>query len=754
MKRTREQRKRKPSYKTDDFYVYGDAEVVAGEDDPELAAAMASPVQPPVEPLSPPDGRDGGDYPPPPPPPATVPRATGRRRFNRTTSDDEVEFAEEEDEIFRPKPRRPPRVASAAAAAATMKPDPFDMDGGFGEDEEGEEDVMMEEDIEEEEEEEEEEDREMSYEEIRRMKIQRNRELLRNLKMADVMQVVPRRGRGRGSAMARPNRRRSLDPNLLRRSLRVKGLEPNGRKPEEAALLGITDALLLAEKGPKSPVVHAPIPKLLNVADALRPPMRGMKAVTADQILGKLRQSASNPDPQSAPAEAGELTPARRGKASKKQADAAAKKAYEECRESWLAVKLVAERKMTTDRIFSLGLIDRSDTDVVAAGSVHGDIGIWHVSGRTSAAYTAHGGHRPISGLQWTNSGRTLFSAGYDGALRKLDVTTGTSDTILSAPSMPDGRKAGAKFGLCGLALETNGHVALCGSLNGSLITIDDRIAENPVAAVNVHGAKICTVQLHPADENVAVTSSHDGTAAVWDLRTLLGRARHQHTVTEMFAEDRGTRAEDRRGCVASYGHRRPVTSAFVSPFPDHALLTNCHDGLIRWWSNCLSSTPATDPNRTWRHDNRTGRFVTNFQALWDPHHEGLALIGSLNKRIRVFGFWPGIGTLFDLSFHDRRIVAPPAVNSFHQYHEFTTASASNFGQVQLWGRWDVTDQDLEDQAEEEEKGDEETEEEKPAVVAAAEAVTVTAPSSEVAPKPEEKDLQEPATKKQEMDPR
>lgn len=92
-----------------------------------------------------------------------------------------------------------------------------------------------------------------------------------------------------------------------------------------------------------------------------------------------------------------------------------------------------AVAKVTPDRIYSVECHPSTDALVVCAGDKQGYIGIWNVdkfheiSG--NGDNIANGGvhlfkvhNRPISNLQWTNNGSSLFSFSYDSSVRMFDI--------------------------------------------------------------------------------------------------------------------------------------------------------------------------------------------------------------------------------------------------------------------------------------------------------------------------------------------
>lgn len=115
-----------------------------------------------------------------------------------------------------------------------------------------------------------------------------------------------------------------------------------------------------------------------------------------------------------------------------------------------------------------------------------------------------------------------------------------------------------------------------------------------------MHERKISHVDVHPQRDWSIVTASNDCTVKLWDARKL------------------GKPSD----ALATFKHGRAATSAIFSPIDGNRLLTTSYDDLVRVIELPVGGKlpEQTDKLVTkLRHDNQTGRWLTNFRATWDP---------------------------------------------------------------------------------------------------------------------------------------
>lgn len=91
---------------------------------------------------------------------------------------------------------------------------------------------------------------------------------------------------------------------------------------------------------------------------------------------------------------------------------------------------------------------------------------------------------------------------------------------------------------------------------------------------------------------------------------------------------------------VVTQRSTKSINSAFFSPSGKNLLTTTMSDTLDIISNSHLESGIISKPTHRIRHDNRTGRWLTTFQAEWHPSaNEDLFVVGSMSRprRLEVF---------------------------------------------------------------------------------------------------------------------
>ena len=373
---------------------------------------------------------------------------------------------------------------------------------------------------------------------------------------------------------------------------------------------------------------------------------------------------------------------------------------------SQLAVDPSTAYQAHATRILTLSVLDRADVDVVASGSISGDVSIAHVALNSSSSYEneeedagvpvykarPHQEGKAVSAVAFSPSGTSLYSAGYDGALMRLDIETGKYAPLLSARP---------KVSLSAMALRRDDpHVAYCGTAAGGVVVVDERMAQDsPVAALGCHGTRIMSLETHPVDPAVLVSGSYDGTAALWDLRVLLARVRNTRRAPDI-ASIAGRSPTEVRGCIAAYACEgsTPLVAATVSPFSEMAespLMVATTKGTVALWTGVkavLSSTSLArnrrdEPDFTLNNPNGSPSGPVYFHPVWSPHHDGLAAVGCVNRTVSLFGFLPRyMPSPFKVQLKSKGLINDiPVVNVFHPRRDWSLFSGTADGYVYHW---------------------------------------------------------------------
>lgn len=123
---------------------------------------------------------------------------------------------------------------------------------------------------------------------------------------------------------------------------------------------------------------------------------------------------------------------------------------------------------------------------------------------------------------------------------------------------------------------------------------------------------------LHPNGYSM-ISGGLDCTVKLWDLRRL---------------------AKNQDSPVAEYFGGKSINSAFFSPKGQYVVATTMSDKLdiLKDFHLEKRSNKPTKPWKSIRHDNRTGRWLTTFNARWHPSLD-IFCVGSMAhpRRIEIF---------------------------------------------------------------------------------------------------------------------
>ncbi len=280
--------------------------------------------------------------------------------------------------------------------------------------------------------------------------------------------------------------------------------------------------------------------------------------------------------------------------------------------------------KLVPARIYSAVMLPRTDAWAVAVGDKIGHVGIAVTTSGLEGMPPVHvlstRVHRDttsgLATIDQSSTTRRLLSVSYDGSARVLDLEKEMVQTVLV-----DDRERILKTVV---PSSLNEHVfwttASHRSLGGFLIRNDLRqdqksfdifpVAENRVYSVDLQ--QNCRMSAGTGDGSlVAVTTARDG-VLVFDVRRMETGASRRAAPKAVF----------------TLPHDRAVTAANWSPSGTR-LLTTCYDDFLRIWHYDGNNFPL---EYRFAHNNHTGRWVTPFDARWDPitDHK-LFACGSMN---------------------------------------------------------------------------------------------------------------------------
>lgn len=339
--------------------------------------------------------------------------------------------------------------------------------------------------------------------------------------------------------------------------------------------------------------------------------------------------------------------------------------------------------KVMKERIYSLAIHPDPTKILVAAGGKFGELSFLdatlasHPDGLNDRelpepkqfhpgvySFRPHTGS--ISNLRYNPANPVqLISTSYDNIVRCLDITTGTFDELYNF-----GEDTGDV--ITGFDLDFTGNLLYMSDTEGIFRWTDRRVPSKVVQEIRLHEKKIGCVSVCREGKYLA-TASNDGTVGLWDLRKL------KHRSDEAAAE-----------ALHTMTFRRSVTSVYFNPHDSNKLLSTCYDDHVRVHYNLIQGSADKHSHSEISHNNQTGRWITNFKAVWDPKSTNYAVVGNMNRGIDIIN--AGIKNENESKVEIVRnitsdyLTAQPAVNAFHPNLD-VVASGNASGKISLWSR-------------------------------------------------------------------
>ena len=268
-----------------------------------------------------------------------------------------------------------------------------------------------------------------------------------------------------------------------------------------------------------------------------------------------------------------------------------------------------------------------------------------------------------ISNLRYNPANSSqLISTSYDNIVRCLDINTGTFEELYNF-----GEDTGDV--VTGFDLDQSGNLFYLSDTDGMFRWTDRRMPEKDgiIKEIRLHEKKIGCVSVC-RDGKYLATASNDGTVGLWDLRNIqsfetLSDAKPVHTLT----------------------FRRSVTSVYFNPLDSNKLLSTCYDDHVRVHYNLNNAHASSHAEIA--HNNQTGRWITNFKAVWDPKSADYAVVGNMNRGIDIIQTGgPDRPTEIVRNVTSDYLTAQPAVNAFHPNLDII-ASGNASGKIAIWSR-------------------------------------------------------------------
>ncbi|XP_057344750.1 WD repeat-containing protein 76 isoform X1 [Manis pentadactyla] len=312
--------------------------------------------------------------------------------------------------------------------------------------------------------------------------------------------------------------------------------------------------------------------------------------------------------------------------------------------------------KVTKGSIISMALHPSEIRTLVAAGAKTGQVGLWDLTHqrKEDGVYVFHPHSQPVSCLYFSPANPAhILSLSYDGTLRCGDFSRSVFEEVYR-----DERSSFSSFDF----LAGDASTLIVGHWDGRMSLVDRRTPGTSYEKlINSSLRKIRTVHVHPVHRQYFVTAG---------LRDI-------HIYDARHLNPRG-----RQPLISLTEHTKSIASAYFSPLTGNRIVTTCADCKLRIFdSSCIASQiPLLT---TIRHNTLTGRWLTRFQAVWDPKQEDCVIVGSMAhpRRVEIFH---ETGKLVHSFLGGECLASVCSINAVHPTR-YTLAGGNSSGKIHVF---------------------------------------------------------------------
>ncbi|XP_027425322.1 WD repeat-containing protein 76 isoform X2 [Zalophus californianus] len=312
--------------------------------------------------------------------------------------------------------------------------------------------------------------------------------------------------------------------------------------------------------------------------------------------------------------------------------------------------------KVTKGAVFSVALHPSEIRTLVAAGAKSGQVGLWDLThqSKEDGVYVFQPHSQPVSCLYFSPANPAhILSLSYDGTLRCGDFSRAIFEEVYR-----DERSSFSSFDFLGEDAST----LIVGHWNGTISLVDRRTPGTSYEKlINSSLSKIRTVHVHPVHRQYFITAGLRD-IHIYDTRHLNPRRSQP--------------------LISLTEHTKSIASAYFSPLTGNRVVTTCADCKLRIFdSSCISSEiPLLT---TIRHNTITGRWLTRFQAVWDPKQEDCVIVGSMAhpRRVEIFH---ETGKQVHSFFGGECLVSVCSINTMHPTR-YILAGGNSSGKIHVF---------------------------------------------------------------------
>nr|TKW09663.1 hypothetical protein SEVIR_6G117600v2 [Setaria viridis] len=296
------------------------------------------------------------------------------------------------------------------------------------------------------------------------------------------------------------------------------------------------------------------------------------------------------------------------------------------------------------------------------------------------------------------------FDAGRELVLRPANVRRVVPGRILSVRVLPLADRTVVVAG------NKVGHIGFW-DVDGLVEDDEDDDGADGLFEYFPHRGAVGGIVVHPTDPRKIYSSSYHGEICLMDVEKesfntihlcdspifSLCQAPDSHS-SLYFAEgndlkhfdERAVRIWDMRsmknkgpGCLKVWEYSRAIQSAYFSP-SGNMLATTSLDDTVR-----IFNVDNFDDSCVLDHNNRTGRWLSTFKAIWSWSDSNL-FVGNMKRVIDVISVdrsEKSLSASYTASLESEHMTAIPCRFSLHPYKVGHLAGASSSGKVFLWTR-------------------------------------------------------------------
>uniref|UniRef100_A0A663MVX8 WD repeat-containing protein 76 n=1 Tax=Athene cunicularia TaxID=194338 RepID=A0A663MVX8_ATHCN len=265
-------------------------------------------------------------------------------------------------------------------------------------------------------------------------------------------------------------------------------------------------------------------------------------------------------------------------------------------------------RKVVKYRVCSMAIHPSESILFVAAGDKSGQIGLWNDCKSEEGAHVFVPHNDLVSCMHFSPFNPAHLLSLSNDSLRCGDVTRAVFDDIYRSEE----KLSSFDF------LEDNASTAIVAHWGGNITVVDRRTpGTSSGLSADIDFKRMRTVHVHPVNKQYFMAAGLQD-VCIYDIRYLKF---HRNMPVSSLK-----------------GHTKSVASAFFSPVTGNRAVTVCADDKLRVYDTSSLSSKV-EVLSTIRHNNNTGRWLSRFQAIWDPKQEDCFVVGSMlqPRQIEVF---------------------------------------------------------------------------------------------------------------------